>query len=149
MYGIIEQDEFEQSIENINRANSSRKTRIIFAVSASFFLAVGLALCIAGGISKRYDGLIGFSVLLGIGLGLIAFGGLISICACRIIRSQNLTQLREAVDYESGKYSRRTPISCHWRLWSSKIRIRGDDNHRIVIPYRVNAIQLIIITISL
>ncbi|CAF1539294.1 unnamed protein product [Rotaria sordida] len=113
--GIIRPDEFQQSIENINRIISSRKSQIIVGLIAILSLSGGMVLFIVGGVTRRKSRSTGFPILVGIGLGIFGFGMLVLTIGFCIVQLRATARLRQAVANESMKYSTRSP-PCSWRL---------------------------------
>ncbi|CAF4319547.1 unnamed protein product [Rotaria sp. Silwood2] len=113
--GIIRPDEFQQSIENINKQISSRKPMIIIGLIAILCLVSGMILFIIGGITRVASYSTGFPITVGIGFGLFGFGMLILSIGCCIIQSKMTARMHQAVANESMKYSTRSP-PCSWRL---------------------------------
>ncbi|CAF1240337.1 unnamed protein product [Rotaria sordida] len=127
--GIIRPDEFQQSIENINRIISSRKSRIIVGLIAILSLSSGMVLFILGGVTRIESHLAGFPILVGIGLGIFGFGMLVLSIGCCVVQLQTTTRLQQAVANESMKYSTRSP-PCSWRLHVYRTRGGGYRRRR-------------------
>jgi hypothetical protein len=115
--GIINQDEYQTSINRINRTvNSANKNLTILIIVSTLIMIGGITLCAVSpataGPNKNLSVI--FAVLsvglVGTTLGLILF--------CISIRSayRHVAHLRQAIAEESMKYSSRSPISCSWRL---------------------------------
>ncbi|CAF1097468.1 unnamed protein product [Adineta steineri] len=114
--GIIRQDEFQQSIHNINQTISSRKSLLILGLICIICTVGGMILFISGSLTASKLGSHGFPILLGIGLGVFVLGMLTLSCGCFIVQTRRMTRMRQAVANESIKYSTRTPTPCSWRL---------------------------------
>ncbi|UJR20459.1 hypothetical protein I4U23_023588 [Adineta vaga] len=116
LHGIISQEEFQGSINKINRTISSNV--LVFIVGIIFGLCVlgGMVCFITGGISGANASEFGFPVLFGVGIGLTSLGSLTFGIGCCIIQSQRSARMRQAISEESMKYSSRSPSPCSWRL---------------------------------
>jgi hypothetical protein len=136
--GIIGQDEFRESIENINRESSKRAPVIICGLIAILCLLGGIALFIAGGLTSVSTRTHGFPILVGVGIGVFFLGMLVLIFGCCFIRMRLATQMRKAIANESMKYSTRSPTPCSWRLHTSTFVTGGYRNRRTVYIYRVS-----------
>jgi hypothetical protein len=137
LIGIIRPDEFQQSIDNMNRARRLTLSEKILSFS--------LCLCIVVG-----------SILFTTGLGTIAtfipalwipilsVGSVMSLSFCisipvmtRINRSRE-ARLQNAVDLESMKYSTKLPVPTVWRL--DKVVTPSDNSDSIDVTYFVSNI---------
>lgn len=128
--GIIRQDEFVDSIENINRSMDTTKEIlvliIIFVVSLLFgliFVSLGVALAV------RLSSLT-YLIMAGIAGVFFIFAFIFSIASSFILRSKRSGRLREAIRRESMKYSERSPIPCSWRLDTSSFYASAYEKRR-------------------
>lgn len=139
--GIIRQDEFQQSIANINRAVSSR-TSLVNALLMLIGLCIvgGFILFVVGGATAVNSGSTGFPPLVGVGFGLVGCGMLVCICGCAILQTDRNRRVQEAIAAESLKYSNRSPTPCSWRL-DAKTTTWTDQNNdrRASTSYAVSA----------
>jgi uncharacterized membrane protein len=113
--GIISQQEYQESINKINRAISSNK---IFLIVGSIFclsFIVGIILFIVGGVVAAYSSTYKYS-LISFGIALTTIGSIFFSVACCFIQSRRTTKIRRAIAEESMKYSSRSPTPCSWRL---------------------------------
>ncbi|CAF1395814.1 unnamed protein product, partial [Rotaria sp. Silwood1] len=111
--GIINPDEFQESIKKINRTNTSYKYLIII------FLIIYSTIMISGGICFLINIILyqsKYSVLIIIGINLIMLASLFFCIGYYIILSQGTSRIQRAIAEESMKYSSRSPIPCSWRL---------------------------------
>jgi hypothetical protein len=114
--GIINRNEFHESIVNINRKISYHKSRVFCLVVCILCIICGLALAIAGGVlSITYNTSLPV-ILLYTGIGLIGFSLIFFPAVWTVIRTRRTTAMRKAIAEESKKYSKRSPTSCTWRL---------------------------------
>jgi hypothetical protein len=114
--GIINRNEFHESIVNINRKISFHKSRVFCLVVFILCIICGLALVITGGVlSTTYRATFPV-ILLYTGVGLIGSSSIFSSVGWTIIRIRRTTAMRKAIAEESKKYSKRSPTSCTWRL---------------------------------
>jgi hypothetical protein len=122
--GIISQEEFQQSIRNINRTLSSNKIAsiIVYIIGTLGILAGSICLLVARATSRssRYNNNL---LIPGIILSLIGVF-FVSIRICMLC-SKRVSKTQQAVAKESMKYSTRSPISCSWRLNTTSIWDRG------------------------
>jgi hypothetical protein len=110
--GILSQDEFQDSIDRINRTIISNKILFILAIIFAASMISGMIFIIIGGIIEANSDTSGFITLLVVTvLGLIVFG--IGYC---FIHCRHVTRIRQAIDEESMKYSLRLSVPCNWRL---------------------------------
>jgi hypothetical protein len=117
--GIINRDEFQESISRINRALLSFKTYLIITwVTFALSIGGGTASIIIGGAIAGANNSVTtvFYVLLGVGVGLTTFGSVFFSIAYCIVYSQRIARMRQAIAEESMKYSSRLSIPCSWRL---------------------------------
>ncbi|CAF2871636.1 unnamed protein product [Rotaria sp. Silwood2] len=127
--GIINQQEFRESINKINRRISSNKILIIFTIGFCLTIIIGIIFFIVGGITNINSGKHGFPVLIGVGIAITAIGPIVCACGCFMIQSRRLGRLQQAISEESIKYSSRSPIGCSWRLDTSRAWFRGYGYH--------------------
>lgn len=129
--GIIAQDEFQQSIANINRAVSSRTSLFsVFGIFIALFLLTGFILFVVGGFDAVNSHRSGFPPLVGVGFGLFGCSMVVCICGCFVLQSGLNRRVREAITAESIKYSSRSPSPCSWRLHSRTTWWTGPDNQQ-------------------
>jgi hypothetical protein len=136
---IISQNEFQESIGNINSKISS-KTQQIFCIVIS-------VLCIVGGLALVIVGATGSStvrtsqtILLGVGIGAICFSSILFAIGFTVIRIRRTTRMRHAIAEESKKYSTRSPIACRWRLDVTRIWNGGYGRYsRTLFIYHVSS----------
>lgn len=128
--GIISPVEFQQSIDQINHSIPSRKP---LAICGAIFLALvitALVLFIVGGVTAAKSESFGFPPLIGVAIGLSLFsmiGFTVSIC---IVYRKASARLYETVAAESAKYSRRSPVACSWRLFTTRIYTGAHHDHQ-------------------
>ncbi|CAF1445295.1 unnamed protein product [Adineta steineri] len=116
LIGIINRDEYRESIQQINRAMSFKKMLLIVSIIFSLTLVIGMTLTILGAGLQENTSTTQFPTLTGVGISLLfcaSSGGLVGFS---FIRYRLTRQIQEAVAKESMKYSSRTPIPCTWRL---------------------------------
>ena len=130
--GVITQDEFRQSITNINQSISNRKNLLIVGVLSAIFIIAGIALFIAGGITAVTSRSFGFPVLVAVGFGVFFLGMIVTVVGCIIIQVRFSTRLQQAITTESAKYSTRSIRPCSWRLQTSRYSTGGYNNRRTV-----------------
>ncbi|CAF0887356.1 unnamed protein product [Rotaria sordida] len=128
--GIISQDEYRESIGNINRATSSRKGMIICGILTALCIIGGIVLFIVGAVTLKNSRSYTFPVLFGIGMGVFILGMIIMSVGCCIIQIRRSTRIREAISKESMKYSTRSPTPCSWRLNVERINHSAYHNRR-------------------
>lgn len=137
--GIVAQNEFYQSIANINRvmANARKYTWILLGV---FLIGVTISVgCfIAGAMMIRDEPLGGFPPLFTAGIALSIVFSILLIVAAVMMRFQAMARLREAVLRESKKYSIRSPKPSSWRLETNPYYGYGGD---ISTSYHVSQID--------
>ncbi|CAF1395518.1 unnamed protein product [Adineta steineri] len=108
--GVISQNEFQESINKINRRISSTKFIVMFVLVFGF--------CIIGTIVSFIVGLItsGDFIFIGVAIALFLFGLTFIFVGCFIVQRRSAERIRKAIAQESRKYSTRSPILCRWRL---------------------------------
>ncbi|CAM4895618.1 unnamed protein product [Rotaria socialis] len=137
--GIISQDEYQQSVENINRVARVNVSSIILTLIICLCVITGIALFIAGGLTAKTFQRSGFPILFAIALALEVFGVFVGCIGFIIVRNSRESQMRRVIANESMKYSRRSPVPCTWRLniirtWR-RGRGRGGGIKHIVYKY--------------
>jgi len=139
--GIISQNEFQESIGNVNSKISSRKQQIFCIVIFVLFIVGGLALVIVGGTALSTFHRSYSTILLGIGFGAIGFSSIFFTIGHIVIRIRRTARMRHAIVEESKKYSTRSPIACSWRLNVTRIWTGGYGRYsRTVFIYHVSSI---------
>ncbi|CAF1252026.1 unnamed protein product [Rotaria sp. Silwood1] len=140
--GIISQNEFQESINKINRSVSQKKSLLILAIVFCLSTVSGVILIIVGAIKhseSHYDGfpvLSGeitnsnshndrCSVLIGVGIGLGIIGMIFCAFGCLITQFPRVVRMRKVIAEESMKYASRSPIPCSWRLDTSSVWSQG------------------------
>jgi hypothetical protein len=118
--GIINQDEFEKSIEKINRTISAGEVQKLLTIILIVGIVIRVLSFIVGGRTAENSYEYRFPLLVrgGIGVGLFAF--VVFIIGLFIVRIQRTARMQEAITEESMKYSSRSPTSCTWRLETTK-----------------------------
>jgi hypothetical protein len=114
--GIIDPDEFQQSIKNINHACQPTLYEKILICSLFLCSSIGLLTFIAG-ISVVWLGLSTLWIpLMSIGFAMFMIFFTIAIFVSSQIYRSCDTRLDKAVDMESMKYSIKQPVPNRWRL---------------------------------
>jgi hypothetical protein len=140
--GIMTQDEFKESIQNINESMSSRISYLIVGLIFILFVVGGIIACIASSATVRSSTSGGLPILVGAGLGLIGFGLLFGCFGCFIIPVRRTSRMRQAIANESMKYSRRLPRPCSWILHVYTIGTGGRNGGTRTV-YRVRLLYLV------
>ena len=138
--GIINQNEFQESIKRINRRISSNKILIFLTFVLAVSVIGGLLLfaidaitpnhhfnsqlsSFGNGKTHSHSNISVFPPLIGIGIGLFIFGLLFASIGCCIIQYQRKTQIQQIITEESMKYTLRSPIPCSWRLETNRVSV--------------------------
>jgi hypothetical protein len=142
--GIISQNEFRESINRINRTISSTKILGILGILFVLTPIVGIILCIVGGITAVNSiDRFGFPVLIGVGIGIFAFGPIIFMIGFCTIQFKLVAKMRQAIAEESMKYSSRSSTPCSWRLDTTTNYVGTYGNqHNSQLVYHVSIIIL-------
>ncbi|CAF1627714.1 unnamed protein product [Rotaria magnacalcarata] len=145
--GIISQDEYRQSMENINRAARVNVSSIILTLITCLCVITGIALFIVGGLTANTLRRSEFPVFVAIALALGGFGVVVGCIGFTIVRNSRERQMRRVIANESMKYSRRSQVPCTWRLNIIRMwrRGRGGGNGSKHVVYQLsqnNAIHL-------
>ncbi|UJR20351.1 hypothetical protein I4U23_023482 [Adineta vaga] len=135
--GIINPDEFQQSIETINRSISTRKFMFVFLIIFIVCILAGMGLFIGGGLSAVSSGKTGFPALIGVGMGIFVLGMIILIVGACILQARVSKRMRESVAAESAKYSARSPTPCSWRLDVTRSVAGYGRNRRSILIYHL------------
>jgi hypothetical protein len=106
--GIISEDEYLQSITNINRIDSPLKLCITFCGTLFVLPAIGTLLLIA--ILPNDNTMVYFAVF---GVIILLLG---PYTLYMVLKEKHNRQRRKVIDEESAKYAMRSPTSCTWRL---------------------------------
>ena len=142
--GIIGEDQFRQSIININQAISSRKQLRIFGVFVGIFIFCGVILMIVGGtISARSDDK-GFLILIVIEFGLLACGPFVWTYGSSTNQAKVTPRMRTVIAIESMKYSTQSPIPCSWRLDTGTTVIYRFNGEERTTDFRVSKLPFMI-----
>ncbi|CAF1337953.1 unnamed protein product [Rotaria sordida] len=128
--GIISQDEYRESIENINRATSSKKGMLICGILSALCMIGGMVFFIVGAVTLKNFRSYSFPVLFDVGMGVFILGTITMSVGCCIIQIRRSTRIREAISKESMKYSTRSPTPCSWRLNIERIYRSAYHNRR-------------------
>ncbi|CAF3835123.1 unnamed protein product [Rotaria sp. Silwood1] len=105
LHGIISQNEFQDSINNINRRISSNKILVTGAIVWALSTISGIILFIIDGITSGDSHDDGFPVLVAVGFALCGIGMIVFALGCFITLSRRGTRMIEAIAEESVKYS--------------------------------------------
>jgi uncharacterized membrane protein len=136
--GVISQSEFRESIDNINKSRPSSVPGLVCILIVALCILAGMGLCIAGGITAALSGKFQFPVMLGVGIGLFAFGMIFCIVSLCIISAVNSGKLQKAVAQESEKYSSRSPTPCSWRIHTTRTVVGTTNNQRTHVDNQVS-----------
>ncbi|CAF1519006.1 unnamed protein product [Adineta ricciae] len=129
--GIINQDEYHQSIQNINRAVSSNKTAlIIYSLIFAFGIIGGMICFIIAGVRAINTPHSTFTILISVGFLLTFISSIVFSIGIFLIHSKRTNKLRQIIAQESAKYSSRSPVPCSWRLNIVSTWNRGFAYHR-------------------
>jgi hypothetical protein len=140
LHGVISQNEFRESIGNINSKISSRKPQIFCIVIFVLFIVGGLALVIVGATASSTFRTSYSTILFGVGIGAIGCSSIFFTIGYCVIRIRRTNRMRQAIAEESKKYSTRSPIACSWRLNVSRIWTGGYGRYsRIAYIYHVSS----------
>ena len=137
LHGIISENEFRESIQNINRTVSPKRSLMLCAVMSTLCLAIGFILFIGGGVTVGVSGSTKFFFLIGVGFALFLAGMILFMVSCCVVRARMLNRLQEAIAHESATYSRRSPRPCSWRLNTTTITAGYHHNRRTHVSYQV------------
>lgn len=129
--GIIEQTEFEESIQNINQAISQRDSFIMVDLLPEICLLIGIILMLAGGVVFMFFILPIIPVLIAVACSTFVFGMIFVVFGCCLIQADLSDQMQQAIARESTKYSTRTPTPCSWRLNLRRIHAGNLDNYGV------------------
>ena len=137
--GIISQQEFHESIDNVNLTFASKKSLAISGVIAGLLVGIGLIVLIGGGASVRIAGSTQYFVLVGVGFALFLAGTITLAVSCCVIQSKMVTRLQQAIAQESDKYSQRSPKPCSWRLDTTRTTTGYNNNRHTHVSYHVSS----------
>jgi formate hydrogenlyase subunit 3/multisubunit Na+/H+ antiporter MnhD subunit len=130
--GIINQSEFVEAIQKINR--TIFRTRARLAICAIYLLSIFISvLIILLGEARTVD----TRAIVGGGLSIV--GTTIFLILMRTMQYRQGTQMRAAVAEESRKYSTRSPTPCSWRLETTGFFGAWGNNN--LVNYRVSILQ--------
>ena len=142
--GIITEDEFRQSIDNINRTVASKRPQLLGTVIAAIFLGIGVLFFIGGGITMGISGSTKYLYLIGVGFALFFVGMIIFTVSFCIAQAKLMSRWQEAIAQESAKYSQRSPIPCSWRLDTTRTNTGHHNTRRVHISYHVSSYRAIL-----
>ena len=128
--GIINQQEFIQSISKINATLSARAKKVFSIVFFSNIL-LSMMCFLFGAISSTNSRSFGFPPLIVVGMVLSIVGSIVFIIGIILIQTRQTARLRQAVADESMKYSTRSPTPCSWRLETTRAYFGGNSNRNI------------------
>lgn len=117
LQGIIQPNEFKQSIENIN--STFKKTRRILLIILIVFLVcllIGIVLIIVGVVTAANPYKSSLFIFIGIGVGVIFLAIVCTMFAPMCVLLRQGSRLGAAIAAESVKYANRSPTPCTWRL---------------------------------
>ncbi|UJR11751.1 hypothetical protein I4U23_015932 [Adineta vaga] len=103
--GIINEEEFHESLANVNKSVSSIIITLICIILPFLCILGGAAALIAGGIVSGKSNENKFTLLLAIGGGILGFGLITSIIGYYIMQSRKTSRMRQAIAEESIKYN--------------------------------------------
>jgi hypothetical protein len=140
--GIIDPDEFQQSIDNINRACRPTLCENLLVLCLFLCSLVGLIVFIAGisviwlSVSALWIPLMSIGFVLFMGFFITAI-----LVSSQIYRLCD-TRLDKAIDAESRKYSMKLPVPTRWRLDMTIYTRHNSDAGPTYIQYFVSNIIL-------
>lgn len=137
--GIINQDEFEESIKQINYKLSNNIVLTILHFIFIFSIIIGIVLLLVTSLSATSFMDIQLTILHIFGIILMFFGFLFSglIYVFKILQREQ--RMKKIITNESKKYSSRLPISCDWRFEVVEHElIRYNNEHNISPGYYVS-----------
>ncbi|CAF1352565.1 unnamed protein product [Adineta steineri] len=118
--GIINENEFQESIHKINHTIASRKILLIVGIIFILSIITGIILFIVGAVTATSSfQRRGFPALIGVGVAITILGIIFFAISCCTLQFRRADRMRQAIAEESRKYSSRSPIPCSWRLDST------------------------------
>jgi len=129
--GIISPDEFELSINRINRTMISNRTSLRFLqVLVSVTTITGIVLIIISAIKKKSKTSSHLFFPLSIaGAVIIAAGAIVYALSVCYIYTQRSRRIRGIIEHESTEYSKKLPIPSTWRLDSLPDYANNDNRY--------------------
>jgi len=146
LIGIIRPDEFQNSINNINRARQRTLCEIIFSCTLILSLTLATTLVTTGLSIVWLPNRTIWIVLLSVGTAIIIVF-IIQLCTIRICHwrtDSRVPRMTLAIDAESMKYSTQLPVPIKWRLQSTTHTREDSDGDTI--DYSVHSVSNIILT---
>lgn len=134
---IIQPDEFAESIANINKTIHSGRSVVLCNFTFVLVMLVGLALILTGAIVKFDSQPYAFSVLIGLGSGVLGVGLLCVLIGFIILQIRSRRRMDEALEIESTKYSTKG-IPCTWKYHKSRNWERSRGATRLVTTEQVS-----------
>lgn len=129
--GIIEQTEFEESIQNINQTITQRDSLIMIDLLPEICLLIGLILIIAGVIIFMFFILPIVLLFIALACCIFVLGLILMIFGYYMIHGDLSEQMQQAITRESTKYSTRTPTPCTWRLHLRRMNAGNLENYGV------------------
>ena len=142
--GIISQSEFRESIENINRSVSFKKSLIACIMVFVVCVVVGLTLVAVGADSSTHSKAPGFNGVMIAGVIIPWLGVAILIVRSCVIKKRKWSRLEKAIAQESTKYSHRSPRPCSWRLDTTTTSDGYGDDEIVTVTHRVSSHRYLI-----
>ncbi|CAF1458856.1 unnamed protein product [Adineta steineri] len=125
LHGIINNEEFQQSLNNVNKSIHSIILIIMCIILPFLCIFGGGGVLITGAVMSKDSNTNTSVLLLAIGGGILGFGLISLIIGHFITQAIRTSRMRQKVAEESAKYSNRLPIPCTWRLDVSTMIFRG------------------------
>ncbi|CAF1218028.1 unnamed protein product [Adineta ricciae] len=128
--GIINPDEFQESLDNVNKSVISIPLLIICVLFPFLCVLGGGALLIVGA-TMSSDSAANLSVsFLAIGGGILGFGLVAIMGGVCVMQAIQTSRMRKAVAKESEKYCNRLSVPCAWRLNTTTVVVAGYKGKR-------------------
>lgn len=113
--GIINQEEYQNSILNINRALKPDQSSTICVIITAMISFIGIICLMLFGFVVASSHHQNAFLLLSIFLGIAFLGSLGLLISLFNFQSKRVSRMHQAITQESAKYCKKTPIPCSWR----------------------------------
>ncbi|UJR34806.1 hypothetical protein I4U23_027587 [Adineta vaga] len=127
---IINPDEFQESLNNVNKSVISILLIIICILLPFLCMLGGGTLLIVGAVTSGASDASKSVLFLAIGGGILGFGLVSLIVGYCVMQAIQTSRMRKAVAQESEKYCNRSPAPCAWRLDTTTVTVTGYKGKR-------------------
>ena len=138
--GIISQNDFAESMTNINQFNTLKKAvHYLCRTVCNIFSSARWDCLWVAALHRAHRG---YRFLVFIGFGVLFLAMMATTVSCCFLQRKWFKQLQQAIANESVKYSNRSQMPCRWRLNTTRPISGFHDKRNMYSAYYVSSLDV-------